>query len=65
MKEFKFYFRSVYGTQKIYPANSVADDFAKLMAVRTFSNADVLAIEGLGFALIQVPDPQAGLRGVA
>lgn len=65
MKEFKFYFRNVYGTSKIYPCNAVAEEFAQLMAVNTFSSADVLRIESLGFALVQVPDPQAGIGRVA
>lgn len=65
MREFRFYFRNVYGTMKIYPANSVAEEFAKLMQVKTFSQADLLAIEALGFALVQMRDPRAGIGSAA
>ena len=47
--------KSVYGNTLIYPACPKAELFAKLTGKKTFSHADLIHIEALGFLIEQVP----------
>lgn len=46
--------RSVYGVDKIYPANRTATLFAELTGTKTLSPADILTIEALGFEIANI-----------
>ena len=54
----QMFYRSVYGYQRIYPANETAQRFADLMVVKTFSDTQLLRISELGFEIENVRDPQ-------
>lgn len=62
---FQFFFRVVYGFQKAYPANKTAEQFARLMDVKTFNADQLHQIQELGFELEVVRDPKATLFGTA
>jgi hypothetical protein len=63
MNKFQFFFRVVYGFQKAYPANKVAEQFARLLDVKTFNTDQLMQIQALGFDLNVVRDPKAPLFG--
>lgn len=46
--------RSVYGNNKIYPANDVAERFAALTGKKTLSRTDLANIKALGFAVKEI-----------
>ena len=46
--------RNVYGNDLIYPANPMAENFAKLTGQKTFSHAHLQIIEAMGFSIVQV-----------
>ena len=48
-KTAKITIRNVYGNDTIYPANDVAEIFAKIAGKKTLSNVDLLDMERLGF----------------
>jgi hypothetical protein len=50
--------RSVYGKVLLYPANYVANEFAALLGVKSFSQAQLVRIAKLGFAIQSVQDPE-------
>lgn len=58
MNQFQFFYRVVYGIQKAYPANVVAENFAGLMCVKTFSADQIRQIANLGFEVEVVRDPK-------
>jgi hypothetical protein len=55
---FQYFCRYVYGKMLYYPANDTAERFSDLMGVRTFTPPQMLAIGGLGFQVMVVPDPR-------
>lgn len=46
--------RNVYGNDLIYPANALAENFAKLTGQKTFSHAHLQTIEAMGFSIVQI-----------
>lgn len=52
-----FHARNVYGQQKLYPANDRAEQFAKLLNVKTFSLNQLNQIIALGFGVAQAIEP--------
>lgn len=46
--------RSVYGQDKIYPANTPAQLFASLTGTKTFSLRDLNHIQALGFEVAEI-----------
>jgi hypothetical protein len=54
---FRYCLRMVYGKVMRYPVGVVANKFADLLVVRTFSLPQLRQIEALGFALERVEDP--------
>lgn len=54
--------RSVYGCDRIYPANDAAVTLAALAGKRTFSDADLKLIRELGFRVEEVANKK--LAGV-
>ena len=59
MNTFQIFTKNVYGVQKVYPANDVAQKFATLLAVKTFNTTQLAQIKGLGYAVEQVIDPDS------
>lgn len=59
MRKFEYFYRVVYGTYRIYPANAQAAAVAALMGVKTFNPSQIADIGSLGFAMVAVPDPEA------
>ena len=49
--------KNVYGVDKIYPANDVAEIFAKIAGTKTLSNTDLLDMERLGFGIAVIGQP--------
>jgi hypothetical protein len=47
--------RSVYGVDKIYPANWSAEIFASLAGQKTLTGSDLNLIRELGYAVVEVP----------
>lgn len=47
--------QNVYGVQKIYPANDVAETFAKIAGTKTLSGAVVTYAAQLGFSIQEEP----------
>lgn len=43
--------KSVYGNELIYPINTTAQQFAKLVGKKTLSRADLQIIKSLGFEI--------------
>lgn len=46
--------RTIYGVDKIYPANRTAELFASLAGTKTLTSADIMTIEALGFGIANV-----------
>jgi hypothetical protein len=57
MNTVQIHIRSVYGSDKAYPGNDTARQFAELIGVRTFSAAQLRRIEALGYAIERVATP--------
>lgn len=55
---FQYYVRAVYGQPRLYPHGDIAQRFAALMGVKTFSPGHVAQIRDLGFNCQQVLDPK-------
>jgi hypothetical protein len=51
--------RSVYGAQKIYPVNAVAEKLAKLVGAKTLSGWQLALAQDLGCSVEFVEDPKA------
>lgn len=52
--KFQIKIKSVYGVERIYPANETAERMTKLIGRKTFSNQDLIIIASLGFIIEQV-----------
>lgn len=61
--KFQYFVRNVYGAFRAYPANQVADQFAQLLRIKTFSASEIEQISALGFEAEQVVDPRAVVGG--
>ena len=57
----KVYERSVYGRQTIYPTGAEASLLRSLTRKKTLDPIDLRNLEGLGFDIEFVPDPQTQL----
>ncbi len=62
MQNFQVFVRNVYGCPKVYPAGQVAQQFADLLQVKTFSHRQLQQIEAMGYVVAQVADPASLLR---
>lgn len=47
--------RDVYGNQLVYPVCDTAKRFCRLTGRKTFTHADLIEIEGLGYLIAQRP----------
>jgi hypothetical protein len=46
--------KSVYGNQRIYPMNRVAQQFADLLGTKTFPPATIAGLRDMGYTVEQV-----------
>ena len=46
--------RTVYGNERIYPVNEVAQKFAALLNVKTFNRQQIVDIKALGYEFVVV-----------
>ena len=51
MKELRFYKKSVYGKEMVYPMKDFEKQFIALTGKKTASNLHLLALKGLGFEI--------------
>ena len=53
------YSRNVYGSPKVYPIPGciIAEQFARLLGVKTFSHVQLQQIEAMGYQIHACPDP--------
>lgn len=51
----KLQVRTVYGVDKIYPANDYARNFAQLLGQKTFTAGNIAKFKELGFTIEWIP----------
>ena len=54
--EVKVKIKSVYGTEKIYPANDKAEAFCEMLQQTTLTRNDIAYIKQLGFEVVVAQD---------
>lgn len=57
--------KSVYGVERIYPANDVAERMTKLIGQKTFTKEHLILIAGLGFIIEQIHAYQLNTKEVS
>ncbi len=56
--------KSVYGIEKLYPVNSLAEQLASFKGQKTLTHRDVLSLKDMGFSVEQVVVPVGKLVGI-